>query len=170
MQNWTKKIEHVNEQIGKSVSWLTFLLVLIVCFDVVSRYLFKISFVSIQELEWHLFAIIFLTAAPYTLKLDGHVRVDIIYSKLSERKQAIINLIATIIFLIPFCLLMIYTSKDFVINSLMVNETSPDPGGLPARYILKAIIPLSFFMLLLQALALVITSALKLSSTSKGEI
>ena len=65
---------------------------------------------------------------------------------------------------------MIYTSKDFVINSFMVNETSPDPGGLPARYILKAIIPLSFFMLLLQALALVITSALKLSSTSKGEI
>lgn len=169
MQNLAEKIEKFNERIGKGVSWLTFTLVIIVCFDVISRYLFNVSFTAVQELEWHIFAIIFLIAAPYTFKLDEHVRVDVIYSKLSDRKKAIINLVASIIFLIPFCLLVIYASKDFVINSFNINETSPDSGGLPARYILKAVIPLSFFLLLLQTIAYVIRMAINLKQIDKGE-
>lgn len=169
MQKFAERIEKLNVQIGKGVSWLTSVLVLMVCFDVITRYLFQISFVAVQELEWHLFAIIFLVAAPYTFHLDEHVRVDVIYSKLSERNKAIINLIASIIFLIPFCLLVIYASKNFVLTSFQVNETSPDPGGLPARYILKSIIPLSFFLLLLQAIASVIRNAIKLKLDSGGD-
>lgn len=165
MRKLAENIEKLNERIGKGVSWLTLVLVLVVCFDVISRYLFKISFVSVQELQWHIFAIIFLVAAPYTLKLDGHVRVDLIYSRLSKRNQALINLIGSIIFLIPLCLLVIYASKNFVLTSFQVSETSPDPGGLPARYILKAIIPLSFLLLFLQAIALVIRSAITVKTT-----
>ena len=96
---------------------------------------------------------IFLIGAAYTLKHDGHVRVDIIYTKMSPRTQAWVNLIGTFLLLIPFCLIVIIATKMFVLNSWAVQETSPDPGGLPARYIIKAIIPVGFFLLLLQGIS-----------------
>lgn len=151
-------IDSFNEATGYLVSWLTTLLVLVVSYDVVTRYLFRKSSVAVQELEWHLFAIIFLIGAGYTLKHDRHVRVDVIYAKLSEKKQAWVNLLGSLIFLIPFSILIIWTSKDFVVNSFLIKETSPDPGGLPARYILKASIPIGFFLLLLQGVSVAVKS------------
>lgn len=135
-------------------------MVVVVCYDVFSRYLLHKSNVAVQEIEWHLFAIIFLVGAAFTLKHDKHVRVDLVYIKLSEKKRAWVNLIGCISFLIPFALLVIWTSKDFVINSFIIKETSPDPGGLPARYILKSCIPLGFFLILLQAVSLAFKSLL----------
>lgn len=170
MNKIADKIDAANEKIGRSVSWLTLILVLLVCYDVISRYLFKSSIVAVQELQWHLFAIIFLVAAAYTLKYDEHVRVDVLYSKFSPRTQAVINLIGTIIFLIPLCLLIIYASRNFVISSFQIGETSPDPGGLPARYILKAILPISFFLILLQGIALILRSIIQIKSFGKGEL
>lgn len=163
------KIENLSEKIGKSVSWLTFVLVLLVCFDVVSRYLFKSSSVAVQELEWHLFAVIFLLGAAYTFKHDEHVRVDLIYSRLSHKSQSLINILGTIIFLIPFCLMIIYASQTFVISSFNMGETSPDPGGLPARYILKAILPISFLLILFQSFALIIRSLVQFRQASNKE-
>ena len=151
-------IDHLNEKAGIFTGWLTVVLVLLVCYDVFTRYLLQSSSTGVQELEWHLFAVIFLIAAAYTLKHDKHVRVDILYIKLSPAKKAWINFFGSIIFLIPFSILIIYTSKDFVINSFLIGETSPDPGGLPARYILKACIPLAFLLLLLQGVSLAIKS------------
>ncbi|KUG26538.1 trap dicarboxylate transporter, dctq subunit, unknown substrate 6 [hydrocarbon metagenome] len=170
MNKIADKIDAAIEKIGRSVSWLTLILVLLVCYDVISRYLFKSSIVAIQELQWHLFAIIFLVAAAYTLKYDEHVRVDVLYSKFSPRTQAVINLIGTIIFLIPFCLLIVYASRNFVFSSFQIGETSPDPGGLPARYILKAILPFSFFLILLQGIALILRSIIQIKSFGKGEL
>ncbi len=170
MNKIADKIDAANEKIGRSVSWLTLILVLLVCYDVISRYLFKSSIVAIQELQWHFFAIIFLVAAAYTLKYDEHVRVDVLYSKFSPRTQAVINLIGTIIFLIPFCLLIVYASRNFVFSSFQIAETSPDPGGLPARYILKAILPISFFLILLQGIALILRSIIQIKSFGKGEL
>jgi TRAP-type mannitol/chloroaromatic compound transport system permease small subunit len=161
-------VDVLNEKIGLLVSWLTASMVLVVCYDVFTRYLLKESSIAVQELEWHLFAIIFLLGAAYTLKRDKHVRIDIFYMKFSHRKKAVINLIGTIIFLIPFTLLIIWTSKDFVINSFILGESSPDPGGLPARYILKACIPLSFFLLLLQGLSLAFKSILTIVGKNGG--
>jgi TRAP-type mannitol/chloroaromatic compound transport system permease small subunit len=158
LQCYIRFVDALNEKIGVMVSWLTSLMVLVVCYDVFTRYLLKKSSVAVQELEWHLFAVIFLLGASYTLKHDKHVRVDVIYSRLSERKKALINLIGSIIFLIPFALLVIWTSRDFVENSFLLQESSPDPGGLPARYILKACIPLGFFLLLLQGFSLMFQS------------
>ena len=151
-------IDSLNEKVGFAVAWLTTALVLVVCYDVFTRYLLKSSVVAIQELEWHLFAIIFLLGAAYTLKHDRHVRVDVFFVKMSKKTQAWINFLGSLIFLIPFALLVIYSSRNFVITSFLIGEKSPDPGGLPARYILKACIPIGFFLLFLQGISLTIKS------------
>jgi TRAP-type mannitol/chloroaromatic compound transport system permease small subunit len=123
-----------------------------------------------QELEWHLFAIIFLLSAGYTLSIDEHVRVDVFYSRFSEKKQAWINLFGSFFFLIPLCIILIISSENFVFISFRVGETSPDAGGLPARYILKAFIPISFLFLLLQGIAVVFKSLFKIRTGKKLKV
>lgn len=155
-------VDKINIKIGKIFSWFVLLLIVVVCADVLLRYAFNYSIVAMQELEWHIFAIIFLMGASYTLMEDGHVRVDVFYVKYSEKTKAIINIIGTILFLIPLCVLIIWTSYEFTAISFRINETSPDGGGLPARYIIKSFIPISFFFLLLQGLSLLFNSILKI--------
>ena len=148
----------INEFIGKTVAWLTTCLVVFMCFDVVRRYLFNETAVWITEMEWHLFALIFLLSAGYALKHDKHVRVDLFYANFSPKRKAWINLFGTIAFLIPWCLIIITSSYNYAHNSFMINESSPDPGGLPARYLIKFSITLGFILLLLQAIALLLES------------
>lgn len=160
LNRYIEFVDKINKSIGRKTSWLTAALVLVVVGDVIVRYVFNDSSVAIQELEWHLFAILFLMGAAYTLQKDDHVRVDLFYSKFNAKQKAWLNIIGTIIFLIPFTLLIIYTSQNYALNSFALNEASPDPGGLPARYILKAFIPLSFTFLLLQGVSLLFKSIL----------
>jgi len=166
---YIKFIDRLNDKIGNWVSWLTALLTLVVCYDVFVRYFLKESSVGFQEFEWHLFAIIFLLSAAYTLKIDQHVRVDVFYTRLPEKKKAYVDFFGSLIFLIPFCVVLIMASKNFVINSFNMGETSPDAGGLPARYLLKAVIPLSIFLLLLQGIALTFKSFLTIKSQSNSK-
>ncbi|MEO8398194.1 MAG: TRAP transporter small permease subunit [Ignavibacteriaceae bacterium] len=166
INSYIKIIDKLNTKIGFYASWLSFVLVLIVCYDVIVRYLFGESSVALQELEWHIFAIIFLLAAAFTLKLDEHVRVDLFYSKFSEVKKAWINFLGSLLFLIPFCILVIISSENFIITSFKMGETSPDAGGLPARYILKSFIPISFFFLLLQGISLAFKSFLTINKNT----
>ena len=151
-------IDTLNTWVGRFVSWVTFLVVLVVFTDVVMRYAFRTSFVFVQELEWHLFAFIFLMGAGNTLLKDGHVRVDIFYQQLSRKGQAWINLIGVLLFLIPGCYLIIVTSYKFVYNSWSIYEGSPDPGGIPLRFIIKSTIPAGFILILLQGISLGIKS------------
>jgi len=132
----------------------------VVFVDVVMRYAFNTSFVFTQELEWHLFAFIFLMGAGYTLLKDGHVRVDIFYQSMSAKSQAWINLLGVLFFLVPGCIMIIATSLSFVGNSWSVMEGSPDPGGIPYRFLLKACIPAGFILVLLQGFSLGIKSLL----------
>ncbi len=150
----SKKLDSLNEATGTAVSWLTSVLVVLFCADVALRYIFNISYAAVFELEWHLFAVIFLLGAGYTLKHDKHVRVDVIYSKFNEKQQAWVNLLGVLLFLLPLCVVIIKTSLLFVYNSWIINEGSPDPGGLPYRYIIKSAIPLGFSLLLLQGISL----------------
>ena len=150
----------LNERVGSLIAWLTTLLVIVVCYDVFTRYLLKNSLVAVQELQWHLFALIFLIGAAYSLKHDKHVRVDVFYSRFSPTKQAWVNLIGSLLFLIPFCVIVIISSETFVANAFRIGEISPDPGGLPSRWVLKAAIPLGFILLLIQGLALACRSLL----------
>ncbi len=147
-------IDRVNEWIGQLVAWVTLGLVLVVFIDVVMRYLFNTSFVFTQELEWHLFGFIFLIGAGYTLLHDGHVRVDIIYQRVGPKAQAWIDLIGVIFFLIPGCLMLIDTSWAFTVNAWNVMEGSPDPGGIPFRFLIKGCIPVGFTLILLQGVSL----------------
>ena len=143
-------IDALNEKAGRAVSWLTLAMVLLTAGEAVARYAFNTGSVALQELEWHFFALIFLLGAGYTFLHDGHVRVDIFYARLSGRWKRRIDLIGGIAFLLPTCVLVIWTSIHFVAASWRVLEGSGDPGGLPARYILKAAIPIGFFLLALQ--------------------
>ncbi len=149
-------IDSVNEFIGKAISWFSFLLVILVTTDVVMRYGFNISFVALEEMQWHLYALIFLLGAGYTLRHNGHVRVDVIYQRLPKRVKAFINVIGTLLFLFPGCFLVIKTSLPFVYSSWIVNEGSADPGGLPARYLLKAAIPVAFVLLGIQGISMLL--------------
>jgi TRAP-type mannitol/chloroaromatic compound transport system permease small subunit len=153
MRELARRIDWFQERVGRVVSWLMFGMVAVVFFDVVSRYLFNTSWVATQELEWHLFGIVYLLAAGYTLLYDEHVRVDILYAKLSPRKKAWVDFVLIFVMLVPSCLLVISTSIPFVRNSFMTNEGSPDPGGIPLRWALKSVIIVGFLLLLLQGLS-----------------
>ncbi|MDQ1238084.1 MAG: hypothetical protein QG577_268 [Thermodesulfobacteriota bacterium] len=153
-------IDAINELVGNGVAWVTLLMVLVVFTDVLMRYLLNTSYVFTQELEWHLFSVVFLVGAGYTLLHDGHVRVDIIYAAVSEKARAWINLIGVIFFLIPGCYLIIYTSYNFTYDSWSTLEGSGDPGGIPYRFLLKSAIPIGFGLLLVQGISLGIKSFL----------
>ena len=167
--NLCARIDSFNDYVGRAVSWTTLLLVLVTFVDVVMRYFFNTSFVFTQELEWHIFAFIFLMGAGYTLKNEGHVRVEVFFGKLSPKGKAWINLVGVLFFLIPSCLLFIKTSLPFVRESFHVMEGSPDPGGIPYRFILKSCIPAGYSLLLLQGLALGLSSLLQLVGVTAEE-
>jgi len=149
-----KAIDRFSELTGKTVSWFTLVLVILVTLNVILRYTFNISFVFMEQLQWHLYALIFLLGAAFTLRYNGHVRVDVFYQRLGKKTRAFINITGCLLFLFPGCFLVIKTSIPFVESSWAMQEGSADPGGLPARYILKAIIPLAFAMLTLQGVSM----------------
>jgi len=151
-------IGRVNLIIGKTVSWLTLILVLVVVVDVFLRYIFNITSAASFELEWHLFAIIFLLGSAYTLQEDRHVRVDICYDRLSDRAKIWINLSGTLLLLIPFCTVTFLESLSFVRSAYILSETSPQPGGLHGRWIIKSMIPLGFLLLMLEGVSLMLRS------------
>ena len=151
-------LEQISRWVGERVKWLTTALVLLIFIDVILRYLFSQTSAWVIELEWHLFALIFILGAAFTLAEDQHVRVDVFYARFSPRKKAWINLLGTVLFLIPWCLIVIYTSYHYAENSFAVKEISADPGGLPARYLIKFSVTIGFTLLFLQAIALCLKS------------
>lgn len=138
--------------IGYFSAGLLLLLVANVFFDVIMRYVFNDVSIGMQELEWHLYSMIFLFGVAYALQTDGHVRVDILYEKASPRRQALIDIIGTIVFLWPFCFLVADYGIDFAHEAYTINEVSGDPGGLPYRWIIKGMISLSFVCVLISSL------------------
>jgi len=158
MRELARRIDRFQERFGRGVSWLSLVMVLVVFGDVVSRYAFRTTSGAMQELEWYLFGTLYLLAAGYTLLHDEHVRVDIIYSKLSPRRRAAVDFVLFWVFFFPSCLLVIYTAWPFVRHSWSVWEGSPDPGGLPLRWLLKSMIIVGFVLLLLQGVSQTIKS------------
>lgn len=129
-------------------------------FNALARYLDKYTGLGLSsnmwiELQWYLFSIVFLLGAAYTLKADDHVRVDVLYSRLSRTGKAWINILGTLLFLIPFCGVVLWMSMSFVTNSWAILEGSPDPGGLP-RYPIKTVIPVALVLVIAQGMSLVI--------------
>lgn len=158
----------VNEYAGRGVSWLTTVLVLVFCIDVVVRYVFKSSSVAFYEAEWHIFSVIFLIGAGYSLRHDRHVRVDIFYARFSPKAKAYVNFFGVLFFLIPFAVLVIKSSIPYVALSYRINEGSADAGGLPYRFLIKSTMTVGFGLLLLQGIALMIDSLLVMFGTQKS--
>lgn len=159
----------INERVGKTVSWLTLFLVFLVCIDVGRRYLLNRASIWGMELEWHLFAAIFLLGAGYAFKHDRHVRVDLFYINYSKRDKAWTNLIGGIIFLVPWCILIIIVSYSYALRSFEIMEGSPNPNGLPYLFIIKFTLTAGVGLLLLQGLASIAKSALILFEKPKTQ-
>lgn len=142
--------------VGHLTCVLLVLMVLNVSFDVMMRYVFHNSSVGMQEMEWHLFAIIILLGISVGLKDEGHVRVDFLYERFSPKKRAMINILGTLFFLMPVALLIFFGSFEFVRDSWEIGEISEDPGGLPYRWLIKGMIPVSFALLLISAVGYIL--------------
>ena len=138
--------------LGYLTAFILIVLVLLVVYDASARYMFSSGSIALQELEWHLFDVIILFGIAYTLKENAHVRVDIFYASYSEKTKTIINIISSLFFILPFSLLIIYIGLDFVEQSFIQHEASSNPGGLEYRYLVKALMPLSFVFVFFTAL------------------
>ncbi len=157
LRAFSAAVDGLNNRIGASIRWLSLIMILVGAFNALARYATRYTGVALSsnaylDLQWYFFSLIFLLGAAYGLEHDVHVRVDVLYSKLTRKGRAWIDLCGTTLFLIPFCVLMLWVSWPAVRNSWAIKETSPDPGGLP-RYPIKAVILLSFILLLLQGLS-----------------
>ncbi|RXJ64237.1 C4-dicarboxylate ABC transporter permease [Halarcobacter anaerophilus] len=135
--------------IGAITAVAMVLMILNVFYDVIMRYFFRTGSIAMQEMEWHLFSVIILLGIAYTLKEDGHVRVDLVYDRLPSKKKAMINMVGSILFILPIAILVGLSSIDNAVEAFRSMEQSGDPGGLPYRWIVKSLIPLSFFLLII---------------------
>ncbi len=151
MEQLEKIIIKIVDIVGKIISFFLLLMVVNVSYDVMMRYLFHNSSVGMQEMEWHLFAVVFLFGIAVALKDEGHVRVDFLYDNFSARKKAVINIFGTFFFLLPLALLIFFGSFEYVKDAYITHEISEDPGGLPYRWLIKGMIPLAFGFLLVSA-------------------
>lgn len=156
-------IDRLTRAVGKASSWLLLAMVLVGAYNAVVRYLGRfmghnLSSNAYIEAQWYMFSLVFLLGAAYALQKGSHVRVDVFYGRLSERGRAWIDLVGTLIFLLPFSLFALWVSWPSVLASWRIREVSPDPGGLP-RYPIKAVILVCFALLVLQGVAEVIRLA-----------
>ena len=164
----SRLIDALNEHIGRAVYWLVLLAVVVSSANAAYRYLFRNSSNALLEIQWYLFALIFLLAAGYTLKHDGHVRVDIIYGRLSSRTQHWIDIFGGVFFLLTTSFTILWLSWPMVFASIAVNEHSPDAGGL-LRWPIKLAIPLGFALLALQGVSEIIKKAAALCGAEAGQ-
>lgn len=157
---WADRIDRFNEWLGRGLYWLTLGMVGVGALNALFRYLDRYTGLGLSsntwiELQWYLFSLVFLLGAAYTLQKDDHVRVDVLYNWLSRRGRAWINVLGTVLFLFPFCGVVLWMSVPFVVDSWAILEQSSDPGGLP-RYPIKTVIPLAFLLVMLQGLSILI--------------
>ncbi|MDX6806260.1 TRAP transporter small permease subunit [Terrihabitans rhizophilus] len=155
LEKWARGLDLIVEAVGRAAAWTGFALVVVMAANVLLRYLFNTGSVAMQELEWHLMSPLTLLCIAYTIKHEGHVQVDIVFSRLPPVVQHAVNLFSAVAILI-ISLIIIKISIPYVMQSWRIGEGSPDPGGLPYRFILKALIPAGFVLLALQSLAWVL--------------
>lgn len=148
-------VDWISERIGQLLKWLVLFSTLISAANAMVRYTFHTSSNGWLEIQWYMFGAMFLLGAGYALKHEEHVRVDVIFSQLSPRNQAWVDVFGAILFLLPMALLIAWLSIPMVVNSIRINEMSSDPGGL-LRWPIKLVIPIGFLLLGLQGLAEII--------------
>lgn len=144
------RIDKLNAALCRWVSIATLLMVLVTFLVVVLRYGFQLGWIALQESVMYLHALVFLVGIAYTLRADGHVRVDVLYRKMAPARQALINLLGTGLFLIPVCVLILVMSVPYAAESWRLLESSQEAGGLPLVFLLKSLVPLFALQTLFQ--------------------
>lgn len=148
----SRLIDAINARIGQAASWLVLVVVLISAGNAVVRKLFNISSNGLLEIQWYLFSAIFLLAAAYTLQKNEHIRIDLLVGKLSARGQAIVDIVGTLLFLMPVCYLLISFGWPMFLDAWNSGEMSSDAGGL-VRWPVFLLIPVGFALLMAQGLS-----------------
>jgi TRAP-type mannitol/chloroaromatic compound transport system permease small subunit len=143
----------INEWVGRTIAWLVLAMVLLLCAQVVARNAFDWASQGLSESATRLHALVFMLGLGYTLARDEHVRVDLLSRHWSPRRNAWLELLGCAVLLMPFCLLMMIGSLDYVAASWRIHESSREAGGLPGVFLMKSVIPLAAFLLLLAGLA-----------------
>ncbi|KJY82951.1 C4-dicarboxylate ABC transporter [Vibrio galatheae] len=146
-------IERTINLASKALAWTNLALVAVIIIQVVLRKVFSNGQIALEELQWHLYATAVIFGTAYAQVTNLHVRVDIFYHKFSERKKAFVDLLGLLFLAIPFVVIVILHSYDFAYEAWRVNESSASPSGLPYRWLIKGVIPLSFSLLLLSMVA-----------------
>lgn len=137
---------------GRIAAWAAVAMMLVIVFDVITRRFFVLASTKLQDFEWHLHAVLFLMTLGYAYVRNAHVRIDILQSRWSPRTRAWIELLGTVIFLVPFCLAILWYGWNFVVRSFLMNESSASQTGLPHRWIIKSFLLAGFGLLLVSAI------------------
>jgi TRAP-type mannitol/chloroaromatic compound transport system permease small subunit len=145
----SRAIDAVLVVVGRASVWIWVVLMTVVVINVAMRHLFGQGRVELEELQWHMNSMGFLLAISYAYQADAHIRIDLVSQRLSERMRAWIELYGTFILLLPFVIMILWFSVPFVSQSFAVGEVSQSPGGLPLRWLIKAMLPLGMALLLL---------------------
>lgn len=148
----SRLIDRFNEQVGRGIRWLVLAAVLISAGNAIVRKIFSTSSNALLEIQWYLFAGVFMLGAGYAFYRNVHVRIDFISSKLSKRTNTVIDILGIVIFLIPLCIILITLSWPFFYNAWVTGEMSSNAGGL-IRWPVLALIPLGFSILLIQGIS-----------------
>jgi TRAP-type mannitol/chloroaromatic compound transport system permease small subunit len=156
-------LEAITTWAGRVVSWLSLVMVIVTFLVVVLRYAFDLGWIAMQESVTYMHAVLFMLAAAYTLQRDRHVRVDIFYQRLSRRGRAWVDLLGTLLLLVPVCAYLAWSGWDYVTESWAVHEGSREAGGIPAVYLLKTLILAMPALMMLQGLAWVLRNGLFLA-------
>lgn len=155
-------IDRFTDLTGRTLAWLGLGMAALTAIIVVLRYGFGIGSIMAQESVIYMHGALFLLGAAYALKSGAHVRVDIFYRDFSPRAQAWVNSLGGIVFLLPLCAFIVFSSLDYVAESWSMRETSAEPGGIPAVFVLKTLIPLAAVNLAVQGIAEILRCALVL--------
>jgi TRAP-type mannitol/chloroaromatic compound transport system permease small subunit len=156
----------VNDRLGVLANWLVLAACLISAGNAMSRYAFDLSSNAWLEIQWYLFAAIVMFGASYTLKMNEHVRVDILYTHLSERGKEWLDMVGTAVFLVPSMLTIAWYSWPFFMQSYSINEMSGNAGGL-LRFPVKFLVPLGFFLVAMQGISEIIKRAASLAGAER---
>jgi len=166
--NICKLLDAIVFKIGTVISWLSVFLIAIIVIQVFLRYAFNINYIQLEELQWHLYAIIVMFGLSYAMVNHSHVRVDIVRIKFSTNLQRKVEIIGILFLMVPFMFIVIDFGTDLTMEALRVNERSNSPDGLPYRWIIKSVMPISFVLLFMASISRLIRHVSYLMKGSKN--
>ena len=164
LKSLSLRLDRIAELVGNAAAWVALALVLSTFTVVMLRYLFQLGWIAMQESILYLHASLFLLGAAYTLKKDGHVRVDIFYRGFTAKRKALVDLLGSLLLLLPVCSFLLWASWDYVTIAWSIHEGSQEAGGLPYVYLLKTLIPVAVLLLILQGISQTLSSLSTLAS------